>query len=105
MRYRKVCNFFWAAFEYSQNVVYIRSDDVKTLGDKLAFVDAVERWTGWEAREDIDTKEGKYFGYSQDKQGRGHGLEGEERRALVDAVNKYADFRIERALGYVRLEA
>jgi len=101
MRYRKVCNHLWSSLAYSQNVAYIRTEDVLSAGSKLAFVDAVARWTGWRAAENADTGEGRYFGHGNDFPAKVTRGEGDERGALVEAVNRYADRRIERALGYV----
>ena len=101
MRYRKVCNHLWSSLAYSQNVAYIRTEDVLSAGSKLAFVDAVARWTGWRAAENADTGEGRYFGHGNDFPAKVTKGEGDERGALVEAVNLYADRRIERALGYV----
>ena len=101
MRYRKVCNHLWSSLAYSQNVAYIRTEDVLSAGSKLAFVDAVARWTGWRAAENADTGEGRYFGHGNDFPAKVTRGEGDERGALVEAVNLYADRRIERALGYV----
>ena len=101
MRYRKVCNHLWSSLAYSQNVAYIRTEDVLSAGSKLAFVDAVARWTGWRAAENADTGEGRYFGHGNDFPAKVTKGEGDERGALVEAVNRYADRRIERALGYV----
>ena len=101
MRYRKVCNHLWSSLAYSQNVAYIRTEDVMSAGSKLAFVDAVARWTGWRAAENVDTGEGRYFGHSHDFPHEVTRGEGGERGVLVEAVNRYADRRIERALGHV----
>jgi hypothetical protein len=97
-----VCNHLWSSLSYSQNVVYLRTEDVLTDGSKLALVDAVARWTGWRAEDTLDMGAGRYFGHSKgDGKGRGAGA---ERDVLVEAVNRYADFVFERALGFVREE-
>lgn len=103
MRYRKICNHVQSALRYSQYVLYLRQEDDVSETSKLSVVDTISR-LGWPLKGvngDVDMLRGEYVGHS----GWIAHKEPKDEDALVDAVNRHADWAFERILGYLRRDA